>query len=767
MAARLFKVPTITFEFKDEGQTSNEQGPYHYDWTAMVLTTQCEDPETACDAYVTGTATSPGTVTVYLNDTAAQVAAGQQQIGELTTEHWGTLTFELCVEERETGDYYYYRMPYVLTIPETVPGTAYPGHKMYLGSTPGGQPCVVADYYLADSEDASWFQVDCLSPDLTVMGTSNPGTEALHHYYHLVVSPVTVFKAEPYITVFRGVDSHGDDGDPRAHRERENKRMLPVNDREPPKIQSVTMSTYADNTPLDANPGNGQTGSAIGLRIFPCFTSENDAAGADRRKVTVTVQLALGLDQAKAGWPVTLKAFDVDDPSASEQPIDTEQEWPTENADNRDQTYPNGQFEGGGAQIERTTDADGEVTVVFLTGMQPGDNYRIAAGMGTLAQMPPLKARANDVEEGTQRSRVHYFRDDEGMPIGWYPLPEAGPSAVVQSPVLTVWRKLFVEVDSMGNPRIEGTSEFLTDDRLGDEQKTWDPDQFTRFDHEHDRWSLCPNLQTPAQTFTVSSSNGLTVQCATPGQKLTDVAEEGDTYAVDFAFDPSPPTDDPRPDPPDIADPSPAVLGPILLPCYIVVEQLGPEYCEPDQAWHLDMFTLNYSYPPGEQGVVIPYWLGWYVYAVYDAKWFTSVPASAYWCVGLLGAYDNVIGLDNDEDGEGGSPGGTSKLPGKVGISAVYYETLRDLAHTFSWNETERQHALAVTTAHELLHQMYLNHNYQMPGGNPPLPLSIMFAPRSLGEVGEIGRGMPLCLTPAEWADVRSVREPQCPEQPN
>ncbi len=553
-----FEHPTITFEFKDEGQTSNAQGPYHYDWTAMVLTTQCEDPETACDAYVTGTATSPGTITVYLNDTAAQTAAGQQRIGELTAEHWGTLTFELCVEERETGDYYYYRMPYVMTIAS---------HAINVGSYQGSGPSILADYRIADSENASFFQVDGISPDLSVMGSANPGTQAGHQYELEVVCPLTVMKAATYIGVLRGVDSHGDDGAPRYHREHENKRMLAVNGRQGPAIQSVTISTFGDNTPLDANPGNGQPGSAIGLRAFPDFLVEQDGGGADRRKVQVTVQVTEAPDQrvARSGLVVALKAFDVDDPSASEQPIDTEQAWPTENADNRDQTNPKGQFEGGGDQIERITDADGKVTVVFLTGMQPGDNYRIVAGMGTLAQMPPLKARANDVEEGTPRSRVWRQVGEE-----WTPLPEAGPSDWLESGALTVWRKLYVEVDSMGTPQYQGTSTALTPYVLTDTTRNWPDSDFNKFRPEDGKWKLKPNAaQQSAYAVVTSYPDHVSAYVHAPDDTLLTHASQGDPYLIFYdGFAPAQPEDDPAHDPADVPDPPWAAFGPALLPCY-------------------------------------------------------------------------------------------------------------------------------------------------------------------------------------------------------
>ena len=118
------------------------------------------------------------------------------------------------------------------------------------------------------------------------------------------------------------------------------------------------------------------------------------------------------------GVPVTFRALDVDDPFTDLGPVD-----------------PNGQAgddNRAAVSLERfsaTTDSAGVATAQFAVSMQPGDNYRIAAGCNAVYL-------DGVVVDGTG------LKDADGASL---PTTRAA-----ETDMLTVWRKVHVEVDSMG-----------------------------------------------------------------------------------------------------------------------------------------------------------------------------------------------------------------------------------------------------------------------------------------------------------------------------
>ncbi len=174
-----------------------------------------------------------------------------------------------------------------------------------------------------------------------------------------------------------------------------------------------------------------------GRRIFPDKKNMNDAI---RNKAVLQIHTT----PKAPGIKVYLKAFDVDDAtpedfdsdSNTQDPvIDTNGRKGNDNKDNDPTRLKTGQFIVGGVKAgERavTLDPNGDARVIFETTMQPGDNFRVALAFKP-EDLIPLQV---DDPDGSG------FVDgnSEQQPNGFVGLV---------SPMLTVWRKLNIEVDSM------------------------------------------------------------------------------------------------------------------------------------------------------------------------------------------------------------------------------------------------------------------------------------------------------------------------------
>ena len=175
------------------------------------------------------------------------------------------------------------------------------------------------------------------------------------------------------------------------------------------EVKSVTWEVI--DSVLDDNPNTGG-----GKRIFPDWQFQGDTQ-TNRRVVRVKAETTMG-----QGQTVFFKSFDVDEPGTDSLPIDTN--GTAAGLDNRGEPKI-----GTLNMAQAPTDSNGVATVEFTTTMQPGDNFMVAASKdsnylnGVVATGPGLK-------------------DSSGNN-----LPTLKAKA---TPMLTVWRRLHVEVDSMG-----------------------------------------------------------------------------------------------------------------------------------------------------------------------------------------------------------------------------------------------------------------------------------------------------------------------------
>lgn len=189
---------------------------------------------------------------------------------------------------------------------------------------------------------------------------------------------------------------------------------------------------------LDVNPNVGG-----GKRIFPEATqpAPNDQID-DRDLVEVVVQTSPAI-AAGPHPPVTvaIRAIDVDDPSAMDDDVDLESGL----LDNRgDEEIGVGLFDPNqagavtpvGSILTASVGQTGEATAFLRVSKRQGDNYRLAVALDPidlLGCVPTLRSSTGEV------------RMSSGL---------AAPVGLAVTEMLTVWRTLHLEVDSLDSSRL-------------------------------------------------------------------------------------------------------------------------------------------------------------------------------------------------------------------------------------------------------------------------------------------------------------------------
>jgi len=133
-----------------------------------------------------------------------------------------------------------------------------------------------------------------------------------------------------------------------------------------------------------------------------------------------------------------LEAFDPDDPSANNDVVDDN----LVGGDNRDDNHHD-TAELGVTQI--TTGGTGQALTTFRVAHQPGDNHRVAATIKPTTQGAPTLDMLNDDNVPPSNTQNPPTQDQVQLFIGTI------------SPLLTVWRRVYVELDSMGPPNATNT----------------------------------------------------------------------------------------------------------------------------------------------------------------------------------------------------------------------------------------------------------------------------------------------------------------------
>jgi Bacterial TSP3 repeat len=180
-------------------------------------------------------------------------------------------------------------------------------------------------------------------------------------------------------------------------------------------------------------------GQAIaGAKIFPDY--KNPLDNVLRAKLQVVVKTSSAL----AGKTIFVKAFDVDD-STSEAfdttggappVVDTNGKSGNDNLPDYLNTPQTGQFWTGAGwgtdTAQGIVDSNGETKFDFRVGMQPGNNYRIIASVVDQSMITDVQV--------TSATASKYLGPE---------LAQTGGAPA--SPLLTVWRRVWVENDSMAS----------------------------------------------------------------------------------------------------------------------------------------------------------------------------------------------------------------------------------------------------------------------------------------------------------------------------
>lgn len=198
-----------------------------------------------------------------------------------------------------------------------------------------------------------------------------------------------------------------------------------------PKVQ-LTWTNKGDNLPLDDNT-NAVNNLVQGKRIF--VGAKTPSENLPRNTVLLYIKTTPPL----AGSNVWLRSFDVDDTTDghfdNERIIDTNG---VAGGDNYYEFLPPYGYGGlfvtnDSPSLAITLDANGEALVEMRVGMQPGDNYRVAATVFPSSQLGNLQSG-----DATASGYASAYTD----------VVRSGFNGTL-SPLLSVWRKLHLEIDSM------------------------------------------------------------------------------------------------------------------------------------------------------------------------------------------------------------------------------------------------------------------------------------------------------------------------------
>jgi hypothetical protein len=209
-----------------------------------------------------------------------------------------------------------------------------------------------------------------------------------------------------------------------------------------PMSQRTADMTVVDITAVewaDFNSDNPIVADGLNYRIFPDRPSWDSAGDYTSVLITATVTPPVPLTSVK------FTSFDVDDPSSTAAPVDDEDQ----NSDNRgtiDQFQDDediSDISGSKHRTEVYTDATGKAHALFHVTRQPGDNWRVAAG---LVDIGGNCFASQGVEDGSLHC-LYPREDPVDHELDWEAMPNE-----YTSPMLTVWRRLHFERDSMSSP---------------------------------------------------------------------------------------------------------------------------------------------------------------------------------------------------------------------------------------------------------------------------------------------------------------------------
>jgi hypothetical protein len=182
-----------------------------------------------------------------------------------------------------------------------------------------------------------------------------------------------------------------------------------------------TVELIAIDSTIDNNPNTGG-----GKRYYPDKQTPTDNTIRKRVRVRATLTLPA------PNFLVLFRSYDMDDPSSNAGPVDPDTGGANSGGDNRG-TNPNGIMSlinqtGTTNSIGAVSNASGVAEADLWTTMNPGDNFKVAAA-GFTSILDGLTIDGTTLNEN-----------------GTSPLPV---DRAASSDLLTVWRKINLEVDNM------------------------------------------------------------------------------------------------------------------------------------------------------------------------------------------------------------------------------------------------------------------------------------------------------------------------------
>lgn len=355
------------------------------------------------------------------------------------------------------------------------------------------------------------------------------------------------------------------------------------------------------------------------------------------------------------------RVIDVDDPSSNDAPLDDEGD-PDDNRGFAGMAPVAATASASSLPVVRVETLNGVAETDFYVSMQPEDNFKAVAG--------PNESMINGLSAKQSSGGLLPNNTESRIASGSAVITS---SAVVQiTPMLTVWRKIHLEMDSMGVPSdnyvagvvtsFDANGWVTTNLHLAD----LGGDPISRFENGRFRqsaatWSIIDqDVSNGFIRFKVSGSASLVT---------------GSFQAYDDDMDT------------DVPDPNTSHVAAVFKPAYVEPEIDGAGSAQNNESKIPFPFNVpdSVAVPPanllGSRG--------------------SNLISNDYWSVYLVGAFQGATGSDNDPDSEPGDGrlGGTVQkeaplYPDNVPyVSMVFSETLRESNLNKAW-----------ITAHELGH---------------------------------------------------------------
>jgi hypothetical protein len=226
-----------------------------------------------------------------------------------------------------------------------------------------------------------------------------------------------------------------------------------------PVVQSVTFQSFADVTHGSSIIRNPE-GHYGGQRIFPDKQSPTD--NIDRKTVRVTAKIS----STTPNIQVFFRSFDLDDPSTDDPIIDWNSNQGEDNKGHVARSRSGLLLIPNGADctvlqygFSCSTDSNGIATVDFVPTMQPGDNFAVAASTKSQEYLDSISVNGTDL------------KDSSGTAIPFINLFMPNVSAA-RTEMLTVWRRVHIELDSMGESQDNYIDGHFTETKIVTEYPT-------------------------------------------------------------------------------------------------------------------------------------------------------------------------------------------------------------------------------------------------------------------------------------------------------